>query len=79
MAAARLRLRIKVFCHCAGLAWLVLVTTIVNDTLDFMAGAVEKVFTYVAPSISFGLYAGAEALFLYGLYLAFFGPQHGLP
>ena len=61
------------------MAWLVLVTIFVNATLDFMAGVVEKAFTYVAPSISFGLYAGAEALFLYGLYLVFFGPQHGLP
>jgi len=61
------------------MAWLVLVTVFVNDTLDFMAGVVEKAFSHVAPSVSFGLYAGAEALFLYGLYMVFFGPQHGLP
>jgi hypothetical protein len=50
----------------------------VNATLDFLAEVVERVFAYVAPSISFGLYTGAEALFLYGLYMVFFGPTHGL-
>jgi hypothetical protein len=51
----------------------------VNAALDFLAEAVEKAFAFVAPSISFGLYAGAEALFLYGLYMVFFGPQHPPP
>jgi hypothetical protein len=50
-----------------------------NATLDFMAEAVEKVFAFVAPSLSFGLYTSAEALFLYGLYMVFFGPTHALP
>jgi hypothetical protein len=44
-----------------------------------MAGAVEKVITYLAPSVSFGLYVAAEALFLYGLYLAFVGSPHAHP
>jgi len=48
-------------------------------TLDFLTNAVTKIFNFVAPSISFGLYAGAEVLFLYGLYMAFLGPRHGLP
>jgi hypothetical protein len=51
----------------------------VNSVLDFMAESVEKAIASVAPSVSFGLYAGAEALFLYGLYLVFFGPQNGHP
>jgi hypothetical protein len=51
----------------------------VNAALDFLAEVVDRVLDYVAPSISFGLYAGAEALFLYGLYMVFFGPSHGLP
>jgi hypothetical protein len=50
-----------------------------NAALDFLANVVAKVYDFVAPSISFGLYAGAEALFLYGLYMAFLGPRHGLP
>jgi hypothetical protein len=50
----------------------------VNATLDYLAEAMEKFFSYVAPSISFGLYVSAEALFLYGLYVVFFGSQHGI-
>jgi hypothetical protein len=50
-----------------------------NATLDFLAEVVEKIFAFAAPSLSFGLYAGAEALFLYGLYMAFFGASHGHP
>ena len=38
----------------------------------------DKFFSYVAPSISFGLYVSAEALFLYGLYVVFCGSQHGM-
>jgi hypothetical protein len=49
----------------------------VNATLDFMADVVERIIAFVAPSISFGLYTGAEALFLYGLYMVFFGPHAG--
>jgi len=52
-------------------------TILVNATLDFLAEVVERIFAYVAPSLSFGLYTGAEALFLYGLYMVFFGPRHG--
>jgi hypothetical protein len=52
---------------------------LMNAALDLMTEAVEKVFNYVAPSISFALYAGAEALFLYGLYMAFLGSPHGHP
>jgi hypothetical protein len=40
-----------------------------------MTEAVEKALNKLAPSISFGLYAGAEALFVYGLYLAFRGAR----
>jgi len=50
-----------------------------NAALDLLTEAAEKVFDFVAPSISFGLYAGAEALFLYGLYMAFLGSPHGHP
>ena len=50
----------------------------VNATLDYLAEAMEKFFSRVAPSISFGLYVSAEALFLYGLYVVFFGSQHGI-
>jgi len=42
-----------------------------------MADVVERIIAFVAPSISFGLYTGAEALFLYGLYMVFFGPHAG--
>ena len=54
-------------------------TLFVNAALDFLAEVADKVFTYVAPSVSFGLYASAEALFLYGLYMVFLGPHHGPP
>ncbi len=50
-----------------------------NAAIDFLAEALDKVFSYVAPSVSFGLYASAEALFLYGLYLVFFCSPHGPP
>jgi hypothetical protein len=50
-----------------------------NATLDVLTEAVEKVVSYVAPCVSFALYAGAEALFLYGLYMAFLGSPHGHP
>jgi len=50
-----------------------------NAALDFLAEALDKAFSYVAPSVSFGLYMSAEALFLYGLYLVFFGSHHGPP
>jgi hypothetical protein len=50
-----------------------------NATLDVLTAAVERVVNYVAPSVSFALYAGAEALFLYGLYMAFLGAPHGHP
>jgi hypothetical protein len=49
-----------------------------NDALDFLTDAAMKAVNFVAPSISFALYAGAEVLFLYGLYMAFAGPR-GLP
>jgi hypothetical protein len=52
---------------------------LMNAALDLLTEAAEKVFDFVAPSISFGLYAGAEALFLYGLYMAFLGSPHGHP
>ena len=55
------------------------ITFLVNAALDILAEVVEKAFSFLAPSISFGLYASAEALFLYGLYMVFFGPQHPLP
>jgi hypothetical protein len=50
----------------------------VNAALDYLAEALEKLFSYVAPSISFGLYVSAEALLMYGLYVVFFGFQHGV-
>jgi len=50
----------------------------VNAAFDYLAEAMEKFFSYLAPSISFGLYVSAEALFLYGLYVVFFGSQHGI-
>jgi hypothetical protein len=40
----------------------------VNSTMDFLSDAVCKLYDYLAPPISFGLYAGAELLFFYGLY-----------
>jgi hypothetical protein len=54
-------------------------TLFVNAALDSLAQVVDKAISYVAPSISFGLYASAEALFLYGLYMVFVGTQHGSP
>jgi hypothetical protein len=50
----------------------------VNAAFDYLAEAMEKFFSYLAPSISFGLYVSAETLFLYGLYVVFFGSQHGM-
>ena len=78
-AGVWIRLKTKGFGDSVRLAWHVLMTFFVNATLDFVADVVEKIFAYVAPSMSFGLYAGAEVLFLYGLYMVFFGPQHGHP
>jgi hypothetical protein len=45
----------------------------VNATLDFLSDAVSKVFGYLAPPLSFGLYAGAEMIFIYGIYHVFCG------
>jgi hypothetical protein len=45
----------------------------VNAVIEILSEAVERVFSFLAPSVSFGLYAGAEILFLYGLYMVFFG------
>jgi hypothetical protein len=39
-----------------------------NSVLDLVTDAVCKLYEYLAPPVSFGLYAGAELLFLYGLY-----------
>ena len=50
-----------------------------NDALDFLTDAAMKAVNFVAPSISFAMYTGAEVLFLYGLYMAFLAPPHGLP
>jgi len=50
-----------------------------KSVLDLLSGATEKVFNYVAPSVSFGLYAAGEVLFLYGLYMAFLGSRHVHP
>ena len=61
------------------MAWLLLYNFSVNTAFDFLADKMDKVFASVVPSISFGLYAGAEAIFLYGLYMAFFGHAHGHP
>jgi hypothetical protein len=52
---------------------------LMNAVIDYLSEAVAKAVNLVAPSISFGLYACAEALFLYGLYMAFLGPRHGAP
>jgi hypothetical protein len=74
-----IRPKIEGFCDGVAMARSLLVTLFVNATLDFMAEVVEKVCSYVVPSLSFGLYAGAEALFLYGLYMVFFGSPHAPP
>jgi hypothetical protein len=39
--------------------------------------AVCKLYDYLAPPVSFGLYAGAELLFLYGLYRVYLDSQVG--
>jgi hypothetical protein len=52
---------------------------LVNSALDSLAEAAERIFSYVAPPLSFGLYAGAEALFMYGLYMVFVCHGHGHP
>jgi hypothetical protein len=75
--AASMRLRIEGAMHSRRDGMACANDILVNATLDFMAEVVERVFAYVAPSLSFGLYAGAEAIFLYGLYMVFFGPHHG--
>ena len=56
-----------------------LITFPVNAAFDFLADKMDKVFASVVPSISFGLFAGAEALLLYGMYVVFFGSGHGHP
>jgi hypothetical protein len=40
----------------------------VNAAINYVSDAVSRLCDYLAPPISFGLYAGAECLFLYGLY-----------
>jgi hypothetical protein len=47
----------------------------VNAALNYLSDAVSKLCDYLAPPISFGLYAGAEAIFLYGLYRVFVEPH----
>ena len=49
----------------------------VNTTLDTVTDAVCKLYDYLAPPVSFGLYAGAELLFLYGLYRVYLDSQVG--
>ena len=50
-----------------------------NAVIEYLADMVARAFTFLAPSVSFGLYAGAEALFVYGLYVVFTGGHHGAP
>ena len=56
-----------------------LITFSVNTAFDFLADKVDKILASVVPSISFGLFAGAEGLLLYGLYVVFLGSGHGHP
>jgi hypothetical protein len=53
------------------MARLVLNTDTVNATLDHFSDAVTKAVNFLAPPLSFALYAGAEMIFLYGLYHTF--------
>lgn|GEM_PF-2482210 len=49
-----------------------------NATLDYLSDAVSKLYDFLAPPVSFGLYLGAEMLFLYGLYRAYIDSQPNL-
>jgi hypothetical protein len=54
--------------------------TRVNAALEYLTDAVSKLFSYLAPSVTFGLYAGAEMLFIYGVYRVLCAPHDpGLP
>jgi hypothetical protein len=74
-----MRRRIAGFGEGARMAWLLLNTFPVNTAFDFLAEKVDRFFACVVPSISFGLFAGAEGLLLYGLYMVFLGHAHGHP
>ena len=47
----------------------------VKAALDNLTDAVCKIYDILAPPVSFGLYAGAELLFFYGLYRAYIDSQ----